>query len=66
VSVISRHSFFYQTAILDPAAKSFKLVPMAIEGDAAPAGWAPDGHILARGKRYLSSLWRYQRSEHFR
>jgi len=63
VSVASNHAFYYQTAILDPAAKSFTLVPMVIDGDAAPAGWAPDGRILARGKRYLSSLWRYQRSK---
>jgi len=28
VTVISNHSFHYQTALLDPAAKSFTLVPM--------------------------------------
>jgi hypothetical protein len=65
VSVASNHSFYYETTILDPAAKSFTLVPMAIDGDAGPAGWAPDGRILARGKRYFSSLWRYQRSKGF-
>jgi DNA-binding winged helix-turn-helix (wHTH) protein len=61
IPVVSKDSMYYQTAILDPAAKSFTLVPMAIDGDASPAGWAPDGRILARGKRYFSSLWRYQR-----
>ena len=66
VPVISNHCFYYQTAILDPAAKSFTLVPIAIDGDAGPAGWAPDGRILARGKRYLSSLWRYQLSKNAR
>ena len=66
VSVASKHGFYYETAILDPASKSFTLVPIAIDGDAAPAGWAPDGRILARGKRYLFSLWRYQRSEGLR
>jgi hypothetical protein len=63
VSVISNHSFYYETAILDPASKGFVLVPMAIDGDAAMAGWAPDGSILARGHRYLFSLWHYQRSK---
>jgi hypothetical protein len=63
VTVISSHSFYYQTAILDPASKSFTVVPVAIDGDAALAGWAPDGHILARGHRYMFSLWRYQRSK---
>jgi hypothetical protein len=66
VPVVSNNVFYYQTAILDPAAKSFTLVPMLIDGDAGPAGWAPDGRILARGKRYLSSLWRYQRSRGFK
>ena len=66
VPVASNHSFYYQTAILDPAAKSFTLVPMAIDGDAGPAGWAPDGRILASGQRYFLSLWRYQRSKGFK
>ena len=66
VSVISKHGFYYETAILDPASKSFTIVPIAIDGDAAPAGWAPDGRILARGHRYLLSLWRYQRSKDLR
>ena len=62
VSVVSNHSFYYQTAILDPASKSFTIVPMAIEGDSSRAGWAPDGRVLATGERYIFSLWRYQRS----
>jgi hypothetical protein len=66
VSVISKQRFYYETAILDPASKSFTLVPMAIDGDAAMAGWAPDDRILARGHRYLFSLWRYQRSNALR
>ncbi len=66
VPVVPKNGFYYQTAILDPAAKSFTLVPMVIDGDAGPAGWTPDGRILARGKRYLSSLWRYQRSRGFK
>ncbi len=62
VTVTSNHSFYYQTAILDPAAKSFTLVPVSFDGDAANAGWTPDGRILASGVQYLMSLWRYQRS----
>jgi hypothetical protein len=62
VSVISNHAFYYQTAILDPATKSFTLAPIAIDGDASRAGWTPDGRILALGERYLLSLWRYRRS----
>jgi hypothetical protein len=66
VTVISKHSFYYETAILDPASKSFTAVPIAIDGDAAMAGWAPDGRILVRGHRYLFSLWRYQKSKSLR
>jgi hypothetical protein len=62
VSVASKRGFYYETAILDPGSKSFTIVPIAIDGDAAPAGWAPDGRILARGHRYSLTLWRYQRS----
>ena len=62
VTVISNHSFYYQTAILDPATRSFTLAPVSIDGDAARAGWTPDGRILALGERYLLSLWRYRRS----
>jgi hypothetical protein len=62
VTVASKHSFYYETAILDPASKSFTLVPIAIDGDTAMAAWSPEGRILARGHRYLFSLWRYQRS----
>jgi hypothetical protein len=55
VTVISNHSFHYQTAMLEPA-KSFTLVPMGDRiGDGARAGWAPDGGILAlRGLSLLS------------
>ena len=63
VTVVSNHSFYYHTAILDPATKSFTLVPVTVDGDCARAGWAPQGRILAQGERYLFSMWRYQRSK---
>ena len=62
VSVIS-NKFYYQAAILDPADKSFKLIPIAIDGDASSPAWTPDGRILARGLRYMLSMWRYQRAK---
>ena len=66
VSVISKHSFFYDAAILDPAAKTFTVLPISFEGDVASSGWTPDGRVLARGQRYLTALWRYQRSAGFK
>jgi hypothetical protein len=62
VTVISNHSFYYQTAILDPASKSFTLAPVSMDGDVSQAGWSADGRILALGQRYQLSLWRYRRS----
>jgi len=63
VTVVSNHSFYYHTAILDPVSRTFTLVPATVDGDFARAGWAADGRILAQGERYLFSLWRYQRSK---
>jgi len=41
--------------------RSFTVIPIAIEGDVAAAGWTPDGRVLADGDRYLLTLWHYQR-----
>ena len=62
ITVAAKASFYYQTAVLDPATKSFTLVPVAFEGDVANAGWTADGRILAAGSRYPLSLWRYKRT----
>jgi hypothetical protein len=63
VTVLSQsQSFYYKVAVLDPATKSFTLIPIAIEGDVAAAGWTADGHVLADADRYLLTLWRYQRT----
>jgi hypothetical protein len=63
VTVASQESFYYQTALLDPATKSFTLIPVAVEGDAFSAGWTADGRIVAAGERYPLSLWRYHRAK---
>jgi hypothetical protein len=63
VSVLSQaQSFYYKVAMLDPAAKSFTVIPIGIEGDVAGAGWTPDGRVLATADRYLLTLWHYQRA----
>jgi hypothetical protein len=61
ISVLS-DSFYYKAAVLDPATKSFAVIPVALEGDVGAPGWAPDGRVLATGDRYLLTLWRYQRA----
>jgi hypothetical protein len=61
VTVLSQ-SFYYQAALLDPATKSFAVIPIAIEGDIAAPGWTSDGRVLADADRYLLTLWRYQRA----
>ena len=63
VSVLSQsQSFYYKVAMLDPATKSFTVIPVGIEGDVAGAGWTPDGRVLATADRYLLTLWHYQRA----
>jgi hypothetical protein len=61
VTVASSNTFFYRTAILDPARKSLTVVPVASDGDVSFPGWTSDGRIVANGWHYLTSLWRYRR-----
>jgi hypothetical protein len=62
ITVASKTSFYYQTAVLDPATQSFTFVPVVFEGDVSNAGWTADGRVLAVGSRYPLSLWRYKRT----
>jgi hypothetical protein len=60
ISVISPHTFYYQPAILDPAAATLTVIPIPIEGDTYGAGWISGGRIAAVRTRYAMSLWRYR------
>jgi len=55
----SPDSFFYHTAVYDPATRSVRAVPVRFDGDIWSPLWTPDGRIAAVGARFESSIWRY-------
>ena len=55
----SPDSFFFSTALFDPVRKTVTPVPVRFEGDIWSPVWSSDGHILAIGARFSSSIWRY-------
>jgi hypothetical protein len=57
--ISSPDSYFYRTALYDPATKSVTPVPVRFDGDVWSPIWAPDGRIAAIGARFASSIWRY-------
>ena len=55
----SPDSFFFRTALYDPARKSVTRLPVRFEGDIWSPTWTPDGRIAAIGARFASAIWRY-------
>lgn len=49
LATVLSHSFYYKAAPPDLTAKSFTVIPIAIESDVAGAGWSPDRRVLADG-----------------
>jgi hypothetical protein len=56
----SPDSWFERIAMIDPARKSFTVIPTGFTGDLWSPGWEGDGRIAAIGEGIDSSLWRYQ------
>ncbi len=63
IEVASADSFYYSAAIYDPSGGTVTRVPLRFEGDIWVPSWAPDGHIMALGARYSSSIWRYHEAK---
>jgi hypothetical protein len=61
LEVATSDSFFYGTAVYDPARQSVTRVPVKFEGDVWTPGWTSNGRIAAEGARYASTVWRYHR-----
>jgi eukaryotic-like serine/threonine-protein kinase len=57
--ISSPDTFFYRTAVYDPATRSVRAVPVRFDGDIWSPIWTPDGRIAAVGARFESSIWRY-------
>jgi len=55
----ANNSWYWGTAILDPARNSGTQVKVMYEGDTWNPGWTPDGRILAVGARFNSTIWRF-------
>ena len=55
-------SWYEHVAMLDPARKTFAVIPSGFDGDVWTPGWESDGRIAAIGARIDSTLWRYRPS----
>ena len=58
----SPDSWFERIAMIDPARKTFTVIPTGFTGDVWSPGWESDGRIAAIGEGIDSSLWRYKPS----
>lgn len=55
----SPDSFFFRTAIYDPARKAVTAIPVRFDGDMWSPIWTPDGRIATIGAGFASTIWRY-------
>jgi eukaryotic-like serine/threonine-protein kinase len=60
VGVMSRDSWFYENAILDPVSGQVKKIPLNYRGDVLFSGWAKDGQIISFGYPMRARLWRFR------
>jgi hypothetical protein len=58
--VDSPDSWFEQIAMIDPARKTFVVIPTGFSGDIWHPSWEGDGRIVAVGNGLESTIWRYQ------
>ena len=57
---VSRDSWFFSLAILDPATGKLTRVPVNYTGDLYLSAWASDGRVLATGALMRARLWRFR------
>jgi serine/threonine protein kinase len=58
--VDSADTWFERIAMIDPARKTFTVIPIGFGGDLWHPGWESDGRIAAVGNGLNSNLWRYR------
>ena len=61
-SVASASRWFYSLGILDPRKGAVSILPVTADEVAASPMWSPDGRIIAEGRQYNFTLWRFQSS----
>jgi eukaryotic-like serine/threonine-protein kinase len=60
VEIVSRASWFWPAAILDPRTGRFNVVPPGMGYDMVSAGWDAQGRVVTVALALESSLWRYR------
>jgi hypothetical protein len=60
LTVLSAHTFYYRSAMLDTRSGAFSVLPVSADGDVFQPGWMPDGRIAVITWRYSHSMWRYR------
>jgi Tol biopolymer transport system component/predicted Ser/Thr protein kinase len=50
----------YFVSLVDPGAGTMKRIPLTFDGEVAVPMWTPDGKILASGRGYTFTLWRFR------
>ena len=60
VEVVSRSSWFWPAAILDPRTGRLAIVPPGLAYDMAGAGWDAQGRVVTIALAVESSLWRFR------
>ena len=56
----SASQWSYQVAMIDPLRHTIARVPVNFDGELAAALWTPDGRLIAPGKTYSFTLWRFR------
>jgi eukaryotic-like serine/threonine-protein kinase len=61
IEIATPESYFFGTALYDPARGAVTRVPVRFEGDLWGPCWTPDGAIVLTGAHFASSIWRYHK-----
>jgi hypothetical protein len=63
VTTASNSSLFFSAGLVDPEG-ALSAIPLAYDGDTPQPLWTHDGHIIAKGREYYFTLWRFRPSAH--
>ena len=62
VSTASASRWAYSISVVDPRLGTIAPVPHTFDGEVAMPTWSPDGRIVASGRDYNFTLWRFRGS----
>jgi hypothetical protein len=58
--IVSRDSWFWGAAILDPATGNMRRIPLRYDVDIASLNWNQKGKLVVGGQLFRSSIWRFR------